>query len=81
LSNPGARDRQGRTSLQLAATTQGEGAVVGLLLLAGADPDATDREKTADAVLTLLVGKSWGEDWPPLIAWFLSRFIPRFWPF
>ena len=21
------------------------------------------------------------EDWPPLIAWFLSRFLPRFWPF
>ena len=21
------------------------------------------------------------EDWPPLIAWFLSRFLPMFWPF
>ena len=21
------------------------------------------------------------EDWPPLIAWFLYRFLPRFWPF
>ena len=21
------------------------------------------------------------EDWPPLIAWFLSRFLPRLWPF
>ena len=21
------------------------------------------------------------EVWPPLIAWFLSRFLPRFWPF
>jgi hypothetical protein len=21
------------------------------------------------------------EDWPPLRAWFLSRFLPRFWPF
>ena len=21
------------------------------------------------------------EDWPPHISWFLSRFIPRFWPF
>ena len=21
------------------------------------------------------------EDWPTLIAWFLSRFLPRFWPF
>jgi hypothetical protein len=21
------------------------------------------------------------EDWPPLIAWFFSRFCPRFWPF
>ena len=21
------------------------------------------------------------EDWPPLIAWFLSRFLPRFCPF
>ena len=21
------------------------------------------------------------EDWPPLIAWLLSRFLPRFWPF
>ena len=21
------------------------------------------------------------EDWPPHIAWFLSRFLPRFWPF
>jgi hypothetical protein len=21
------------------------------------------------------------EDWPPIIAWFLSRFLPRFWPF
>ena len=21
------------------------------------------------------------EDWPPLIAWFLSRFLPWFWPF
>ena len=21
------------------------------------------------------------EDWPPLIAWFISRFLPRFWPF
>ena len=21
------------------------------------------------------------EDWPPLIAWFLSRFVPRFWYF
>ena len=20
------------------------------------------------------------EDWPPLIAWFLSKFLPRFWP-
>jgi hypothetical protein len=22
-----------------------------------------------------------GEYWPPLVAWFLSRFLPRFWPF
>ena len=21
------------------------------------------------------------EDWTPLIAWFLSKFLPRFWPF
>ena len=21
------------------------------------------------------------EDWPPLLAWFLFRFLPRFWPF
>lgn len=56
-AEPGVRDRQGRTALHWAASTQGENPAMGLLLSAGADPNTTDKEKKTALHLAAMEGR------------------------
>ncbi|XP_059922497.1 CARD- and ANK-domain containing inflammasome adapter protein [Gadus macrocephalus] len=52
------RDRQGRTALHWAASTQTEGPAVDMLLSAGANPDAADKQKKTPLHLAAAAGQT-----------------------
>ena len=52
------RDRQGRTALHWAASTQAESPAVNMLLSAGANPDAPDKQKKTPLHLAAAAGKT-----------------------
>ncbi|KAM6963017.1 CARD- and ANK-domain containing inflammasome adapter protein [Aplochiton taeniatus] len=56
-ADPGMRDRQGRTALHWAVSTQEESPIVGLLLSAGANPNITDKEKKSALHLAAMEGR------------------------